>query len=73
MSRRYTDSVGKIINGQIGLFAAYKSLHGHAFIDGALYLPNASHRHSPATAAGNSSLSDVADITSESAPGMRSE
>jgi SRSO17 transposase len=33
--------VGKISNGQIGLFAAYISQHGHAFIDGALYLPNA--------------------------------
>ena len=30
---------GKITNCQIGVFAAYVSRHGHAFIDRALYLP----------------------------------
>jgi DDE superfamily endonuclease len=30
---------GKITNCQIGVFAAYVSCHGHAFIDRALYLP----------------------------------
>ena len=32
-------SAGKITNCQIGVFAAYVSRHGHAFIDRALYLP----------------------------------
>ncbi len=34
-------SAGKITNCQIGVFAAYVSRHGHAFIDRALYLPKA--------------------------------
>src|SRR6201990_724971 len=37
--RQYTGSAGKITNCQIGVFAAYASCHGHAFIDRALYLP----------------------------------
>src|ERR1700704_4095059 len=36
---QYTGSAGKITNCQIGVFAAYVSRHGHAFIDRALYLP----------------------------------
>jgi SRSO17 transposase len=39
--RQYTGSAGKIANCQIGVFAAYASRHGHAFIDRALYLPRA--------------------------------
>ncbi len=39
VSRQYTGSAGKITNCQIGVFAAYVSSHGHAFIDRALYLP----------------------------------
>lgn len=39
VSRQYTGSAGKITNCQIGVFAAYVSHHGHAFIDRALYLP----------------------------------
>ena len=39
MSRQYTGSAGKVTNCQIGVFAAYVSRHGHAFIDRALYLP----------------------------------
>ncbi len=39
MARQYTGSAGKITNCQIGVFAAYVSRHGHAFIDRALYLP----------------------------------
>src|SRR2546423_10384686 len=39
VARQYTGSAGKITNGQIGVFAAYVSRHGHAFIDPALYLP----------------------------------
>ena len=39
VSRQYTGSAGKIANCQIGVFAAYVSHRGHAFIDRALYLP----------------------------------
>lgn len=39
VSRQYTGSAGKITNCQIGVFAAYVSHRGHAFIDRALYLP----------------------------------
>src|SRR3954470_18688321 len=39
VARQYTGSVGKVTNCQIGVFAAYVSRHGHAFIDRALYLP----------------------------------
>lgn len=39
VARQYTGSAGKITNCQIGVFAAYVSRHGHAFIDWALYLP----------------------------------
>jgi SRSO17 transposase len=38
-ARQYTGSAGKVTNCQIGVFAAYVSRHGHAFIDRALYLP----------------------------------
>jgi SRSO17 transposase len=37
--RQYTGSAGKTTNCQIGVFAAYASRHGHAFIGRALYLP----------------------------------
>ena len=39
VARQYTGSAGKITNCQIGVFAAYVSRHGHAFIDRTLYLP----------------------------------
>jgi SRSO17 transposase len=39
VARQYTGSAGKITNCQIGVFGAYVSRHGHAFIDRALYLP----------------------------------
>ena len=39
VARQYTGSAGKITNCQIGVFAAYVSRHGLAFIDRALYLP----------------------------------
>lgn len=39
IAQRYTGSAGKNTNGQIGVFAAYVSARGHAFIDRALYLP----------------------------------
>src|SRR5450432_4897622 len=41
VARQYTGSAGKITNCQIGVFAAYVSRHGHAFIDRGLYLPKA--------------------------------
>jgi SRSO17 transposase len=41
VGRQYTGSAGKITNCQIGVFAAYVSRHGHAFIDRVLYLPKA--------------------------------
>ena len=39
VGRQYTGSAGKITNCQIGVFAAYVSSKGHAFMDRALYLP----------------------------------
>jgi SRSO17 transposase len=39
VQRQYTGSAGKITNCQIGVFAAYASDRGHAFIDRRLYLP----------------------------------
>src|ERR687894_2235608 len=39
VQRQYTGSAGKITNCQIGVFAAYVSAQGHAFIDRKLYLP----------------------------------
>jgi SRSO17 transposase len=39
VGRQYTGSAGKITNCQIGVFAAYVSGKGHAFIDRQLYLP----------------------------------
>src|SRR3954465_1772798 len=39
VSRQYTGSAGKITNCQIGVFAAYVSDKGSAFIDRRLYLP----------------------------------
>jgi len=41
VGRQNTGSTGKITNCQIGVFAAYVSRKGHAFIDRALYLPKA--------------------------------
>ncbi len=41
VGRQYTGSAGKITNCQIGVFAAYVSHKGHAFIDRTLYLPKA--------------------------------
>src|SRR5919107_4216938 len=39
VGRQYTGSAGKITNCQLGVFAAYASAKGHAFIDRQLYLP----------------------------------
>jgi len=46
VARQYTGSAGKITNCQIGVFAAYVSRHGHAFIDRALYLATSAFRPS---------------------------
>src|ERR671932_2714509 len=39
VARQYTGSAGKVTTCQIGVFAAYVSRHGLAFVDRALYLP----------------------------------
>lgn len=39
VKRQYSGTAGRIENCQIGVFLAYASAHGHAFIDRALYLP----------------------------------
>jgi SRSO17 transposase len=41
VGRQYTGSAGKITNCPIGVFAAYVSAQGHAFIDRVLYRPKA--------------------------------
>ena len=46
VARQYTGSAGKITNCQIGVFAAYVSRHGHAFIDRALYSSEGMDRRS---------------------------
>ena len=39
--RQYSGTAGRIENCQIGVFLAYASRHGHAFLDRELYLPMA--------------------------------
>ena len=39
VKRQYSGAAGRIENCQVGVFLAYRSAHGHAFIDRALYLP----------------------------------
>jgi SRSO17 transposase len=39
VARQYSGTAGRIENCQIGVFLAYASLRGHAFLDRALYLP----------------------------------
>lgn len=51
VGRQYTGPAGKITNCQIGVFAAYASCHGHAFIDRALYLPKSWTDDTPRLAA----------------------
>jgi SRSO17 transposase len=41
VARQYTGSAGKITNCQIGVFAAYVSVRGHAFIDRPCTCPRA--------------------------------
>jgi SRSO17 transposase len=39
VARQYTGTAGDTVNCQVGVFLAYASAHGTAFIDRALYLP----------------------------------
>ena len=39
VARQYTGTAGATVNCQVGVFLAYASRHGAAFIDRALYLP----------------------------------
>jgi SRSO17 transposase len=39
VQRQYSGTAGRIENCQIGVFLAYATPHGHAFLDRALYLP----------------------------------
>ena len=39
VARQYTGSAGRIEDAQVGVFLAYASRHGTAFLDRALYLP----------------------------------
>jgi SRSO17 transposase len=39
VARQYTGAAGRIENAQVGVFLAYTSRHGTAFLDRALYLP----------------------------------
>ena len=39
VKRQYSGTAGRIENCQIGVFLAYASRHGHAFLDRTLYLP----------------------------------
>ncbi|MBA3556110.1 MAG: IS701 family transposase [Gemmatimonadales bacterium] len=41
VQRQYSGTAGRIENCQIGVFLTYASPHGHAFLDRALYLPQA--------------------------------
>src|SRR5215218_6478678 len=41
VGRQYTGTVGGTANAQVGVFLAYASKHGAAFVDRALYLPRA--------------------------------
>src|SRR5215468_2651355 len=40
-ARQYSGTAGRVENCQIGVFLAYASVHGHALLDRALYLPTA--------------------------------
>jgi len=40
-ARQYSGTAGRVENCQIGVFLAYASVHGHALLDRALYLPQA--------------------------------
>jgi SRSO17 transposase len=39
VARQYGGALGKVDNGQVGVFAAYASRHGYALVDKQLFLP----------------------------------
>ena len=39
VARQYCGSLGKVENCQVGVFAAYASQHGYAFLDHRLFIP----------------------------------
>lgn len=39
VARQYCGTVGKVENSQVGVFAAYTSVHGYALVDKRLYIP----------------------------------
>jgi SRSO17 transposase len=39
VSRQYCGSIGKVENSQVGVYAAYASRHGYAFLDNRLFIP----------------------------------
>ncbi len=41
VARQYCGSLGKVENCQVGVFAAYASRHGYAFLDQRLFMPEA--------------------------------
>ncbi len=41
VARQYCGSLGKVENAQVGVFAAYASRHGYAFLDKRLFMPEA--------------------------------
>ena len=73
VGRQYTGSAGKITTYQIGVFAAYVSRHGHAFIDRALYRPKAwtddPARLAAAHAPPGTTFGDTAEISAQEAHG----
>lgn len=47
VARQYTGTAGTLANAQVGVFLAYASAQGAAFIDRALYLPRSWTRDPP--------------------------
>jgi SRSO17 transposase len=41
VARQYCGTLGKVENGQVGVFAAYASCHGYALLDKRVFLPEA--------------------------------
>ena len=39
VARQYCGTVGKVENGQVGVFAGYASRHGYALVDKRLFVP----------------------------------
>jgi SRSO17 transposase len=69
VGRQYTGSAGKIANCQIGVFAAYVSRKGCAFIDRQLYLPrewiNSPERRATAHVPGNIHFATKPEIAAQ--------